>query len=237
MSCSLHAVLTAFVIVMLGVGTAVAGTPAQDADAALDRALRSLVAMPGGPPGVIAVVQRHGQVRAHAAGYSEVETKRRPRATDHMRIASIAKAFSGASALALVQKGLLSLDDTIAERLPSLPSAWGSVTLRQLLNHTSGVPDFIKKKAFQETVGSSLTVAPAPEKLLDFIADDPLAFPPGAEVQVFQLGEHHRRAHRASGHQETIRGRVTRPGLCAARARANQPSDRPRAADAVHPRL
>ena len=183
MSCSLHAVLTAFVIVMLGVGTAVAGTPAQDADAALDRALRSLVAMPGGPPGVIAVVQRHGQVRAHAAGYGEVETKRRPRATDHMRIASIAKAFSGASALALVQKGLLSLDDTIAERLPSLPSAWGSVTVRQLLNHTSGVPDFIKKKAFQETVGSSLTVAPAPEKLLDFIVNDPLAFPPGAKYE------------------------------------------------------
>jgi D-alanyl-D-alanine carboxypeptidase len=98
-----------------------------------------------------------------------------------MRIASVAKAFSGASALTLVQKGLLSLNDTIAERLPNLPSAWGSVTVRQLLNHTSGVPDFTKKKAFQEAVRSSPTVAPAPEKLLDFIASDPLAFPPGAK--------------------------------------------------------
>src|SRR5262245_31358881 len=96
----------------------------QDADTKLDQALRSLVAMPGGPPGVIAVVQRGGQVRAHTAGYGEVATKRPPQATDHMRIASIAKAFSGASALALVQKGLLSLDDTIAERLPRFPLAW-----------------------------------------------------------------------------------------------------------------
>jgi len=183
MRCSLHAALSAFVVLMLAVGMATAGTPTQDADAALDRALRSLVAMPGGPPGVIAVVQRSGQMRTHVAGYGEVVTKRPLRATDHMRLASIAKAFSGASALALVQKGLLSLDDTIAERLPSLPSAWGSVTVRQLLNHTSGVPDFIKKKAFQETVGSSLTVAPAPEKLLDFIVNDPLAFPPGTKYK------------------------------------------------------
>ena len=183
MNCWLHAASIAFVVFIFAVGTAAAGTPTQDADAALDRALRSLVAMPGGPPGVIAVVQRGGQVGVHAAGYGDVETKRRPRATDHMRIASVAKAFSGASALSLVQKGLLSLDDTIAERLPSLPSAWGSVTVRQLLNHTSGVPEFIKKKAFEDAVGSSLTVAPPPEKLLDFIANDPLVFPPGAKYK------------------------------------------------------
>src|SRR5262245_4444726 len=155
----------------------------QDADTALDRALRSLVAMPGGPPGVIAVVQRGAQVRVHKAGYGEIATRRPPDASDHMRIASIAKAFSGAGALALVQKGLLSLDDTLAERLPSLPAAWGSVTVRQLLNHTSGVPDFIKKKAVQTIVGSSPTVAPAPEKLIDFIAKDRLGFTPGAKYE------------------------------------------------------
>src|SRR5262245_42852211 len=155
----------------------------QDADTALDRALRSLVAMPGGPPGVIAVTQRGGHVRTHTAGYGEIATKRPPRATDHMRIASVAKAFSGASVLALVHKGLLSLDDTIAERLPSLPSAWRAVTVRQLLNHTSGVPDYIKNTAFQKTVGSSLTVAPAPETLLDVIAKDRLAFTPGSNYE------------------------------------------------------
>ncbi|HJU05484.1 MAG TPA: hypothetical protein VJ692_10065 [Nitrospiraceae bacterium] len=76
MSRSLCVALTAFFAFVLAVGTAAAGTPAQNADAALDRALRSLVTMPGGPPGVIAVVQRGGQVRAHAAGYGDVETKR-----------------------------------------------------------------------------------------------------------------------------------------------------------------
>ena len=57
-----------------------------------------------------------------------------------MRIASVAKAFSGAVALALVDRGRLHLGDTMGELLPRLPSNWAPVTLRQALNHTSGLP-------------------------------------------------------------------------------------------------
>lgn len=77
-----------------------------------------------------------------ALGVAELGTKRRLRVNDHLRIASVAKAFSGAAALALVHAGVLSLDDTIGERLPSLPTAWPAVTLRQVLNHTSGIPNY-----------------------------------------------------------------------------------------------
>ena len=98
--------------------------------------------MPGGPPAVVVVVQRGSDRTVHTAGVAEVGTDVEPTLDDHMRIASVAKAFSGATALSLVDEGVLSLDDTIAERLPDLPAAWGDVTLRQLLNHTSGLPDF-----------------------------------------------------------------------------------------------
>jgi D-alanyl-D-alanine carboxypeptidase len=178
---SLRAGLAVALVFLVGAGAAAAATPARKADTALDRALQKLVTMPGGPPGVIAVVQRGDELRIHRAGYGDVAAKRRPRASDHMRIASVAKAFSGATALSLVQKGVLSLDDTIAKRLPSLPAAWGAVTLRQLLNHTSGVPDFLNSRAFQEALSASLTVAPPPEKLLDTIAGDPLEFAPGSK--------------------------------------------------------
>jgi D-alanyl-D-alanine carboxypeptidase len=174
-----RAVLAVLVVSLVAAGAASAGTPKR-ADAALDRGLERLVAMPGGPPGAIAVVQRGEQVRVHRAGYGDVETRRRPRATDHMRIASTAKAFSGAVALSLVQQGVLSLDDTIAQRLPSLPAAWGAVTLRQLLNHTSGLPDFSASPAFVQAVTASLTVAPPPEQLLSYVEDEPLRFPPGS---------------------------------------------------------
>lgn len=105
--------------------------PRRVADANLDRALQAQVRMPGGPPGVIALVQRGGDLRVHRAGVADVDTRRRPEADDFMRIASVEKAFSGAVALSLVDDGVLGLDDTIGTWLPQLPAAWHAVTLRQ----------------------------------------------------------------------------------------------------------
>ena len=133
---------------------------AKGADAALDRALKELVAMGGGPPGVIAVVQRGQQRKVHTFGVANVRTGRPMRIHDHMRIASAAKAFSGAVALSLVSKSKLSHHDTIGDLLPQLPKSWSKVTLRQLLNHTSGVPDFSQDPDFQDAVRASPTKAP-----------------------------------------------------------------------------
>jgi D-alanyl-D-alanine carboxypeptidase len=160
-----------------------AKSSAQQADAALKRALRNLVSMPGGPPGVIVLVQRGDQLRVHAAGHADVAKEVRPKATDHMRVASVAKAFSGGVALSLVDKGTLSLNDTIGKWRPDLPAAWHAVTLRQLLNHTSGVPDFTASRAFQDAVRASLAAAPPPRALLSYVEDDPLNFTPGSEYR------------------------------------------------------
>src|SRR5919106_4299878 len=90
---------------------------AKRADAALDRALKELVAMEGGPPGVIAIVQRGNHRKVHTFGVRNIKSGLPLRANDHMRIASVAKAFSGAVALSLVSKGALLLNDTIGELL------------------------------------------------------------------------------------------------------------------------
>src|SRR5262245_27183810 len=161
-------------------------------DASLDRALENLVSMRGGPPGVIAVVQRGDELKVHSFGYGDVRTRQRIRATDHMRIASVAKAFSGAAALSLVAKDVLSLGDTIGDRLTGLPAAWHPVTLRQLLNHTSGLPEYIRSQRFADAFGASPGVAPPPRDLLAFVANDrsatatsgsSLAFPPGSRYR------------------------------------------------------
>lgn len=158
-------------------------TPAPDTglSADLDHALAELVAMPNGPLGVIAVVQVDGDRTVHTAGVADVSTGTEPAIEDHMRIASAAKAFAGATALALVDQGVLSLDDTIGQRLPGQPAAWAGVTLRQLLSHTSGLPDFSNSPTFQAAVGASLEVAPPPDQLLAFVADQPLVFPSGSQ--------------------------------------------------------
>ena len=156
---------------------------AKDPDAKLDRALKKLVAKRGGPPGVIAVVQRGEHRKAHAFGVADLENGRPMGVDDRMRIASAAKAFSGATALSLVSEGKLSLDDTIGERLPELPDAWSEVTLRQLLNHTSGIPDFSQEDGFLEALLASLKKAPPPQELLSFVEDEDLLFEPGSEYR------------------------------------------------------
>jgi D-alanyl-D-alanine carboxypeptidase len=156
----------------------------KSADAALDRALEDLVAMEGGPPGVIAVVQRGQQRKVHTFGVRNIKSGLPIRVDDRMRIASAAKAFSGAVALSLVSKGKLSLQDTIGERKrlrELLPEAWWEVTLRQLLNHTSGIPDLLSDPGVQEALQASPTKAPPPEELLSLMEEVDLLFDPGSE--------------------------------------------------------
>ena len=156
---------------------------AEDADAALDSALKELVAMDGGPPGVIAVVQRGQSREVHSFGVRNIKGDLPLRANDHMRIASAAKAFSGAVALSLVSKGVLSLNDTIGELLPDLPEDWHAVRLRQLLNHTSGILDFSLDEGFTDALIASPKNPPPPEELLSFVEDEPLKFDSGSRYE------------------------------------------------------
>jgi D-alanyl-D-alanine carboxypeptidase len=138
--------------------------------------------MEGGPPGVIAVVQRGKQRKVHTFGVRNIKSGLPIRVDDRMRIASVAKAFSGAVALSLVSEGKLSLQDTIGERLRELlPEAWWEVTLRQLLNHTSGIPDLLNDPGVQKALEASPTKAPPPEELLSLMEEVDLLFDPGSE--------------------------------------------------------
>jgi len=151
--------------------------------ARLDLAMDELVSMPGGPPAVVGVVQIGDERTTHAAGVVDVTGDVEPTADDHMRVASVAKAFSGATALSLVDEGVLSLDDTIGELLPDLPASWADVTLRHLMNHTSGLPDIVDAPSFGEAVMASIDVAPPPEELLTYAYEEPLNFEPGTEYR------------------------------------------------------
>ncbi|MGW2016873.1 serine hydrolase domain-containing protein [Streptomyces sp. NPDC001927] len=159
------------------------GTPPPPSDSALQKKLNDLVRTAGGPPGVIALMRQGDRKAVYRAGVADTETGRPPRTTDHMRIASVAKAFSGAVALRLVDRDKLDLDDTIGEVLPSLPAAWHQVTLRQLLSHTSGLPDFSTAPAFLEILQEDPRHHFDSRRLLDFVAGEDLLFPPGSRYE------------------------------------------------------
>jgi len=98
-----------------------------------------------------------------------------------MRIASVAKAFSGAAALGLVGRGQLALSDKVRAELPWLPATWEDVTVGQALNHTSGLPDYTSSSAFGEFFSKNLHAYVKPRALVEFVTGDQLDFKAGSK--------------------------------------------------------
>jgi D-alanyl-D-alanine carboxypeptidase len=159
--------------------------------AALKAALEHIISSPTGPAGAIAIVQHGQSITAITAGTADFAgSAGPPTASDHVRVASVAKAFSGAAALALVARHTLALGDTIGKWLPDLPKAWDAVNLGELLNHTSGIPDFSACRTFQDAVAASPLSPPPPQELLAYVERPPcyraersLEFTPGTKYQ------------------------------------------------------
>jgi D-alanyl-D-alanine carboxypeptidase len=149
----------------------------------LQSALTDLVQQPGGPPGAVVTLGRGGHLDVLTAGVADVATGRPPAPGDAMRVASVAKAYNGATALSLVSRGVLSLDEAVGSRRPDLPREWWPVTLRQLLGHTSGIPDLSRSDAFVAALLGSLLDPPPPRQLLSYVEDPALLFPPGTEYR------------------------------------------------------
>lgn len=176
--------VAALCAIVVGAPPASAAVPTpKQADAALNRALQAFVAPEGGPPAITVVVQRGRRPALHVAGTTEVGAETPPTLDDHTRVASVAKAFSGAAALSAVASGDLKLTSTIGKVRPDLPKAWAKVQLWQLLQHSSGIPDFSQTEAFGQALRASLLEPPPPVELLSFVADQPLSFRPGSKYK------------------------------------------------------
>jgi D-alanyl-D-alanine carboxypeptidase len=171
------------VVASFATATPAAASPARNADRRVQAAIDRLVARPDGPPGAIVVVQRGGIRKVFTAGVSNIHTGTGMHPWMHMRIASTAKAYSGAVALSLVQGGVMSLDDTVGDLLPWTNPDWHAVTLAEALHHTSGIPDFTESSRFIDDFIESPDVAPWPRKLLGYVANKDLKFDPGSEYE------------------------------------------------------
>jgi D-alanyl-D-alanine carboxypeptidase len=108
--------------------------------AALQRQLDGVVET--GTPGVVALVRSGHQTWQGASGLGDLATKRPARAGDRFRIGSVTKSFVATVALQLVGEDKLGLDDHLERWLPGLVPNGDDITVRQLLNHTSGLYDY-----------------------------------------------------------------------------------------------
>ncbi|MGW0804817.1 serine hydrolase domain-containing protein [Nonomuraea sp. NPDC002799] len=106
-------------------------------------------------PGMVAEIRDGGRSWFGSAGVSDTGTGRQRRQNERFRIGSASKAFTATVVLKLAAEGKLSLDDTLDKWLPGLfdGSAYqpGKITIRQLLNQTSGVYAYSDDEEFFAT--------------------------------------------------------------------------------------
>ena len=138
-----------------------------------------------GLPGIAVAVHTEKEgFWAGAAGLSRVEdaTPMRP---EHMHyLQSVAKTFMATVILQLVERGKLGLDDPISRHLPAWAAGFlsnpGDITVRMLLNHTSGVPEYVSQPAYVSRVILHPLEVPTIRDLLGYVKGIPPAFAPGS---------------------------------------------------------
>ena len=107
----------------------------------LQEILDGLVGASEVPPGVTSYVSGPRGTWSGSAGYANVETGERMPADARMRLESVSKAWTATLILQLVGEGRMRLDDTVERWLPGLLPDGDRITVRQLLDHTSGLID------------------------------------------------------------------------------------------------
>ena len=114
------------------------------------------------------------------AGTADLSTGAPPRLDDHVRIGSLTKSFTATVVLQLVDEKRLTLNDRLSRFAPWVPGA-RRITVRQLLNMTSGLYNFTDVPEFWERVQSHPKSRWTPRELVEMAVANPAVFPPGQE--------------------------------------------------------
>jgi len=135
------------------------------------------------PSAVVAIVRDDRVVFRKAYGLRERERRLAADTGTLYEIGSITKQFTAAAILQLRDGGKLALDDTLSKYLPDVPHA-GEVTLRQLLSHTSGLPEYLDGPGIEQEATRPATF----EQLMARVAGKPLVFAPGSRMTYNNTG-------------------------------------------------
>ncbi|MBI3463813.1 MAG: serine hydrolase [Planctomycetes bacterium] len=127
-------------------------------------------------PGLsLAVVQNGEVVLAKGKGHANVELSVPAGADTVYQVGSITKQFTATCTMMLAEEGMLSLDDPISQHIADTPDTWKGVTVRHLLNHTSGIKSYTNLPANMKLSRLDWTKG----EIIKSVAEVPLEFEPG----------------------------------------------------------
>ncbi|WP_161808706.1 serine hydrolase domain-containing protein [Tsuneonella troitsensis] len=135
-------------------------------------------AYPDTGPGAAVIVTEGGKVVfAGGSGKADIAAGTDITPETVFRLGSITKQFAAAALLQLVAEGKLSLDDKVSQFVPGYPEPGASATVRQLLNHTSGIQSYTGIPGWMVEAKTNRPYTTA--ELIAEFRDQPAAFQPG----------------------------------------------------------
>ena len=120
--------------------------------------------------GAVLLIKNDSVLLKESYGYTDFTKKEKLTTNSSFRLASVSKQFTGVGIMLLKEQGKLNFDDSITKFLPQL--TYKNVTIRHLLNHTSGVPDAYMDfpKKHKKEIGKALTIS----KMVELLAKENL---------------------------------------------------------------
>ncbi|WP_369640730.1 serine hydrolase domain-containing protein, partial [Nocardia sp. JMUB6875] len=162
-----------------------AGPLSASARSDVQKALDAAVA--AGIPGVQVVVTEHGREWTATSGVGDIATGAPFPQGAHVRIGSNTKAFVATVAMQLVAEGSIDLDAPIERYLPGVVQGPGidgnRITVRNLLQHTSGLPEYLELPELQDDSDDALTKHFDTTTLVRHAMTYPAHFEPGAKAE------------------------------------------------------
>jgi CubicO group peptidase (beta-lactamase class C family) len=136
-------------------------------------------------PGISLAVAKDGKplyVKSYGVATLEHPVKTRPDTV--YQIGSIGKQFTAVAVMMLANEHKLDLDDPLSKYLPEVPASWGKVTIRTMLNHQSGIPQFTTPERQLLNLVHDYTDL----ELIQLASTQPLDFEPGTNVSYSDTG-------------------------------------------------
>jgi CubicO group peptidase (beta-lactamase class C family) len=126
------------------------------------------------------LVAREGEIMlSRGYNYSNWELKSPNMAQTKYRVSSLTKPFTATLVMMLAEQGFLQIEDRLCTYLPNCPLDWEGITVKNLLNHTSGITEYTRLENAGEISRDPHDV----EGLIDLFRDEPLEFSPGESHQ------------------------------------------------------
>jgi D-alanyl-D-alanine carboxypeptidase len=128
-------------------------------------------------PGMtLAIVQAPYISRVVGYGTSNIEKGLLASPKTLWNVGQLTQAYTAVAIMQLVEAGKMALDDPVGKHVPGIPSGWKGITIRQLMAHVSGLPDYTKSPSFQPAQDYE------PSAVIALVRDIPLDFLPGTQV-------------------------------------------------------